>query len=188
MLCPQKYKQQLADLGCVFRQTVPEAQYIPDRQWCEPVARLVSIYSQTIKLTQVAEPTFHKKPQIWIMIITIKSRQWHSACVPTGINEAAEELPYVSSDFCSARHSSVTLLLLLDARLRIRGFRLSSVGKASKPFKLTMIYKMRLWKCHTGMRALGRKTPLPRFKTERSQTVNMSGESVPTLSVLLEKS
>lgn len=110
------------------------------------------------------------------------------ACVPTGIKEAAEELPYVSSDCCSACHSSVTLLLLLAARLRIRGFRLSCVGKASKPFKQTMIYKMRLWKCHAGTRASGRKTSLPRFKTERSQTVNMTGESVPTLSVLLENS
>lgn len=122
------------------------------------------------------------------MIITIKSSQSHSARVPTGINEAAEELPYVSSDCCSACHSSVTLLLLLAARLRITGFRLSSVGKASKPFKQTMIYKMRLWKCHAGARASGRKTPLPRFKAERSQTVNMTGESVPTLSVLLENS
>lgn len=122
------------------------------------------------------------------MIITIKSSQWHSARVPTGISGAAEELPYVSSDCCSACHSSVTLLLLLAARLRIRGFRLSSVGKAPKPFKQTVIYKMRLWKCHAGARALGRKTPLPWFKTERSQTVNMTGESVPTASVLLQHS
>lgn len=49
MLSPWKEKQQLEDLGwCVFRQTVPEAHYTPDRQrWCDPAARLFSIYSQT---------------------------------------------------------------------------------------------------------------------------------------------
>lgn len=109
------------------------------------------------------------------MTIKIKSSQSHSACALTRINKALEELPYVSSDCCSACQSSVTLLLLLAARLRIRGFRLSSVGKASKPFKQTMIYKMRLRKCHEGTRALGQKTTLPRFKTKRSQTVNVTG-------------
>lgn len=62
MLSPQKEEQQLEDLGCVFRQTVPEAHYTPDTQgWWEPAARLLSMSSQTsLTLAHVYKPTFCK--------------------------------------------------------------------------------------------------------------------------------
>lgn len=48
MLSPPKEKQQLADLGCVFRQTVPKDDYTPDRHRCDPIPpHLFSIYSQS---------------------------------------------------------------------------------------------------------------------------------------------
>lgn len=54
-----------------------------------------------------------------------------SASTLQNSSAAAEELPYESSDCCSDCHSSATLPLLLAVRLGIRGFRLSSVGKAA---------------------------------------------------------
>lgn len=87
---------------------------------------------------------------------------------------AAEELPYVSSDCCSGCHSSVTLPPFLAVRLRIRGFGLSSVGKAAKPFKQTVIYKMRLWKCQ----AFGGKTPRPTVVWSSTQRGRMKMKNI----------
>lgn len=77
--------------------------------------------------------------------------------------------------------------LFLAARLRIRGFRLSSVGKAAKTFKQTVLYKMRLCKCQAFGRGEGwggegnspscsEQHTCGENKTEIYQTVKMTSD------------
>lgn len=86
------------------------------------------------------------------------TRRWFDFCVDSAEERGCGGATFYSSDCFYACHSSVTLPLCLAVRLRIRGFGLSSVRKAVKLFKQTVIYQTRLWKMTSSTHA-GRTKP-----------------------------
>lgn len=178
-----------------------------------PSRSFVFDFQSDIRLTQVSMHTFTNNPKI-IMTITKKVQlnrdssyapngwkstiHWHlhkkgkhdtrtwfdfrvdSAEQQRGCGRATLRVLWLLFWLSLVYHSALSLA----ARLRIRGSRLSFVGKAAKTFKQTVLYKMRLCKCQAfGGRVGGGNSPscseqhtCTENKTEIYQTVKMTSD------------